>query len=220
MNLAKLVKNYEGGDTLFVVAGGPSIEQLNYQEINHKKHPIIVGNTAFRLFPQAILAHHTDFSWWRNYGTELLHTFQGELITGNGLGYSHAEYPEPVEHLKYDQKRLFFSTHDTLFGANSGLQSLILAHYFAPKNIIMLGFDHKPASNGQTHWNNATPLMEASKMQDSWNLSLKGFREFAQIRQKLWHTYRQNQALPNILNASPESLINDFEKISSIDQYL
>ena len=220
MNLATLVKKYEGCGNLFVVAGGPSIQQLNYQMLDPNKHPMIVGNTAFRLFPNAMLAHHTDYNWWLAHGDELSATFKGELITGNGLGHSHCDYPEHVEFLKYTQERKFFKEHDTIFGANSGLQGLILAHYFAPKNIILIGLDHKPAANGQTHWNNATPLMEESKMQHSWNLSLKGFKEFANIRQSLWNSYRPNEPLPEILNASPESLISDFKKIDSIDAYL
>lgn len=219
-NLATLIQKYEGCENLFVIAGGPSIEQLNYQALDSQKHHMIVGNTAFRLFPQAMMAHHTDYNWWLTHGKELSKTFQGELITGNGLGYSHFEYPEHVAFLQYSQERKFFPEHDRLFGANSGLQGLILAHYFAPKNIILLGFDHKPAANGQTHWNNATPLMAESKMQNSWQKSLKGFQEFAKIRQALWESYRPNQALPRIFNASPDSMIQDFEKISSIDAFL
>lgn len=219
-NLAHLVKKYEGCDNLFVVAGGPSIEQLNYQALDSNKHRMIVGNTAFRLFPNAMLAHHTDYAWWLAHGDELTQTFTGELITGNGLGYSHCDYPAHVEFLKHTKERKFFAEHDTIFGANSGLQGLILAHFFAPKNIILIGFDHKPAANGQTHWNNATPLMEVSNMQKSWEMSLKGFQNFANLRTHMWESYRPNHTLPKILNASPESLITDFEKIDSIDQYL
>lgn len=220
MNIDDLIKKYEGCETVFVMAGGPSLVKLNYQSIDPKLQPVITCNTAFRLKPNATISHHTDYSWWNNFKEELLRDFKGSLISGNGLGYSHSEYPEPVHFFKYTQERKFDPKHIEIFGANSGLQGLIIAHYFAPKNIVLMGYDHRPANNGQTHWENAQPLLTQEKMQDSWNKSLKNFTELAQKRSMMWDKYRPEVPLPRIFNASPESLIEDFEKIDSIDQFI
>ncbi len=218
--LQNLIEHYQHSSVLFVVAGGPSLEMVNLSLVDPEKYPVIVCNTAYRLFPNAMLAHHCDYAWWKVNANDILTTFKGQLITGAGLGYNIVDYPEQVQHLKFVQGSVLAPDAESILGANVGHQGLVLAHLFQPKTIILLGYDHRRSLTGQSHWSNATPLTQQERMDDLWKGSMKWFHKFAKQRQSDWEALGHSVPLPRIINASPISALGCFDKVERLEDAL
>lgn len=216
MSLANLIEQRKGIDTIFVVAGGPSLEMFDRSIISAEQHSIIVCNTAYKLYPTAMLAHHADYSWWRAHGEHLIKHFKGEHITGVGMGVNVWNYPTSVQRLNYIGANGILANPLSVSGINSGQQGLSLAHLFEPRRIVLLGFDHTHSPSGQSHWSGAAPLTQPDAMDKLWFTAMKWFHTFAVNREKWWAQQGRQSPLPVILNVSPISAIKEFERVDKL----
>jgi hypothetical protein len=216
MLLADLIEQRKGLDTIFVVAGGPSLDMVDRSALSTERHAIIVCNTAYKLYPTAMLAHHADYSWWKAHGEHLINHFKGEHITGTGMEVNVWHYPPELERLDYIGAHGIPSNLHSVSGVNSGQQGLSLAHLFEPRRIVLLGFDHTRAPSGQSHWNGADPLTQSEAMDKLWLTAMKWFHTFAANRQKWWTEQGRQTPLPTILNVSPISAIKEFERADQL----
>lgn len=219
ITLANLAAQHRHAEIIVVIAGGPSVQMLDLSVLDSQKHAMIVCNTAYRLFPDAMLAHHSDASWFTRHGEDLLKTFTGQAITGAALGTNVYTYPQRVEKLKHNGRRGLVASATEVSGLNSGQQGLCLAHLFMPKRILLLGFDHTRL-NGQSHWQGAEPLTADSEMERLWQSAIKWFDTFAQQQHRWWQELGYIGKPPEIINASPISAISAFTKVDTLSPYL
>jgi hypothetical protein len=105
------------------------------------------------------------------------------------------------------------------WNGNSGAAAISLAAHFGAKRIILVGFDMKLDTTGKQHWHDLYHRLENLKRAIPKNQKpkpgglpferhLMGFPEIAKDAHKMGI---------EILNACPDSAINDFKKISVKD---
>src|SRR5678815_316198 len=71
---------YWRGETVFVVASGPSIATTNFELIRGRK--IIVVNSAYEKVPFASMLYFGDGRWWKEHRKRILKSdFKGHLVT-------------------------------------------------------------------------------------------------------------------------------------------
>ena len=207
--------------TIFVVGGGPSLNQHDLAVLNQPEHFVICCNQAFSLIPSAKIAHHSDYAWWEQYQSQLESQFTGDFITGCGLGNTKA-YPDVVTHMGFIQHHNLddlFRSAMYVYGNNCGLQALSIAHLFQPQNIVLIGFDFK-AENGQSHGYEKNNLASMEHYQSFWLMFLRGFTDFEKIKATQWQKAYPNQALPAIWNVNPDSALTLYDKSKSLSDFL
>jgi hypothetical protein len=218
--LQATLDRHRGCPTVFVAATGPSLETLDTRGIDTRRHVVIACNTAYRLFGQATIAHHADVSWWRTHGEDLHQRYSGELVTGAGMGTNRPRYPDTLVHLDCDGHFVLGGKAGAVSGMNVGQQALVLAHWFQPRTIVLLGVDHNRAPSGQSHWRHAAPIVADARMDALWQAAMKWFVRFEQQRAAEWAQLGFTTPLPEVLNASPTSAVTQFRKIDSLAPYL
>lgn len=219
--LTHYLKKYTQPETIFIIGGGPSLKQHDTQALQNPEYFVISCNQAFRLFPYARIAHHSDYSWWVKYKLQLEQHFKGDLITGCGLGNT-LDYPSNVIRLSTSN----YKNHDELFqlptlitGNNCGLQALALAHLFQPKNIVLIGFDFK-ADHNTTHGYEKSDHVSIEHYQKFWNLFLKDFKRFEQLKNIQWNTIFPNVEMPKIWNINPTSALELYDKSKCLADFI
>lgn len=220
--LSELVLNKPPIQKIFVIGGGASLLQQPIHLLDAKQHFIITCNEAFTFFPNAMISHHADYSWWQEHQNQLNFVFKGSIKTGAGLG-TNLPYPdnsiETLTMVKANNQDLLFRTPEYIYGNNCGLQALSLAHLMRPKHIILLGFDFK-IENHQTHSYKNMPTEDLKRLQIFWAGFLKNFEEFEHFRQLQWHKVHPHLALPKIWNTNPDSALNLYDKSKSLEELL
>lgn len=76
--LPRLTRDWEG-ETVFVVAGGPSVSQRDVDRLRGER--VVVINSSFVKAPWADALVFTDYRWWREYQNRVRQTFEGQIIT-------------------------------------------------------------------------------------------------------------------------------------------
>ena len=79
---------YYLGETIFVVASGPSLKTVNFRQIEGRK--IICVNSSYELVPYPSFIYFGDGRWWRNHGPDLCLKKQADgshthLVTCSGI---------------------------------------------------------------------------------------------------------------------------------------
>ena len=220
MDFPSLVQKYKNTKTIFIVGGGPSLEMIDRSIIDPTKHKIITCNNSYKLYPNAMISHHSDVNWWKINKDSLLEIFQGELITGCGLGSNVTGYTSEVEHIKYEVNK-FSPICDTAYGINSSHQAIVLAHYFEPTYIVLLGLDHTTHKN-KTHWNGASWMEDLSvkRANELLKKGLKWLHRFNIDREKLLSEADFQPPYPQIINVSPITKVTTFEKYNEIPDFV
>ena len=215
------IQNNKFIDTIFIIGGGPSLKKIDLTVLNDPQYFVVCCNQAFELFPHAQITHHSDYSWWTQYQSQLKTQFKGHFITGCGLGNSRS-YPEIVERMQFihhaNQDQLFKAT-DHVYGNNCGLQALSLAHLFQPKNIVLIGFDFKNL-DGQSHGYTqlkADPTLDYTHF---WALFLKSFQTFVRLKRAQWHVVHPTHNPPQIWNLNPDSALTLYDKTKTLEDFL
>lgn len=207
--IKNIIEKYHQVKQIIIIGGGTSIKQFDLSQLQVTNHQLIICcNQAFHLIPTAHISHHSDYAWWLQYQDQLQQDFQGELITGCGLGHNKA-YPEIVTQLRcarVDSLADLFTQPDLIYGNNCGLQALALAHLFQPTSIYLLGFDFN-ADADRTHGYAKTDSKELAHYEKFWGLFLKDFRRFEAHRKSLWSKAHPDRALPQIYNLNPQSAL-------------
>ncbi|MCP1771287.1 hypothetical protein J2T38_000076 [Neisseria perflava] len=208
-------------DTIFVIGGGPSLKNVNFSLFT-PEHFVIVCNQAFELMPHARIAHHCDHKWWRDYRTSLAENFKGEFITGCGLGCNLEEDGSVLRVGLRNQnsqlgEEIFYPTDDIyVYGGNSGLQALSLAHLFAPKNIVLIGFDFQ-AKDGKSHGYAKKDQQAVDSYLRFWKMFVKDFNRFEKLRRDVW---RADNPLPEIWNVNPDSALTLYDRSRKLADFL
>jgi hypothetical protein len=217
---------WEGGD-VWIIGGGPSISKQfgipdeviqsvlqgtsplsvysTYMSSIHDKHVIGI-NVAY------MLGDWVDIIFFGDTGFFLQH--QKGLANFPNLRVSSTPHTDNIEWIKYVAKD---STHSRgispnpkmiSWNGNSGAAAISLAVHTGAKRIVLLGFDMKLNGNNDQHWHNiyGKAHLDETKMRKlPFDRHLRGFPVIAQDAKQMG---------VEILNANPDSAINDFPKFS------
>lgn len=76
--LNRLTRDWEG-ETVFVVAGGPSVSQHDVDRLRGRR--VVAVNSSYEKTPWADALVFTDLRWWRQHQSRVRATFQGQVVT-------------------------------------------------------------------------------------------------------------------------------------------
>jgi len=187
------VPNVWKGETLIIVAPGPSAEKYNNNALLPYKEEarIIAVNDAYKLVPFADVLYGCDWWWWQKRkmvpefdGLKIGLTYEG--ITG--LPYSGWAGSKEKDQLSYqlastgkeglelEDKRAVRT------GQNSGYQAINLAVNLGADRIILLGFDMKSGKDKEHFWGDYEDHPNPNKgLYKSW---LKNFKTMVKPLEK------------------------------------
>lgn len=76
--LPRLTRDWDG-ETVFIVAGGPSVKKVDLDRL--RGHRVIVINSSFMSVPWADVLVFADLRWWRENGPRVRANFRGQVVT-------------------------------------------------------------------------------------------------------------------------------------------
>jgi hypothetical protein len=128
------------------IASGPSLtkEDVDYC---HGRGRVYVVNDCYKLAPWADVLYACDDTWWIHH--KGVPEFKGRKYTID----KNAAAKYGLRLVQSTWREYFTLANDTIAqGRNSGFQAMNLAALHGHKKIILLGYDMKPAANGERHW--------------------------------------------------------------------
>ena len=183
------------GDTIYVVGGGPSLKDFNFELLRDKT--VIAVNKAFTRVPFAQVLYWSDTRFYEWFSKEI-DAFTGIKVTCR---------PEPkrsdvINLLNTGKTGLETMSYGLRDGGNSGYAAMNLAYHLGAKKIVLLGFDMQNTPK-QTHWHDGyVSTADTSTME---RLMLPSFDTIVEPLEK---------RKIKVYNASPDSKITCFPKIS------
>lgn len=129
------------GETVAILASGPSMSQAVADQVRAAGVPALVVNNTFRLAPWADLLYAADSAWWQF--TPGAQRFDGVKVS--------CEPVRGIPHLRNAGKLGYSDEPDCVhtFG-NSGAQAIQIAAKAGAARILLCGFDFTG-----THWHGA-----------------------------------------------------------------
>lgn len=185
------------GETVFIIGGGPSLQNFNWSLLNGKK--TIAINKSLLSFPNANVLYWTDsrvYSWMK----QDIDNFKGPKFTIR----DHPSYVGDIKILRKGNKFGLEESKDTLsHGNNSGYAAINLAYHLGAKKIILLGYDMmNDGKKSHHHDGYPVPATGDKIYRDQF---MPGFSILADLlKQKRIEVY----------NVSPHSLLTVWPKIS------
>lgn len=124
------------GETVYIIGGGPSLKDFNWNGLLGKK--TIAINKAFYTYPNADILYWTDGRFY-NWYKEDIDKFKGLKYT---ITPTNPVISESINVLKRGQKLGLEKERDTLsHGNNGGYAAINLAYHLGAKRIVLLGYD-------------------------------------------------------------------------------
>lgn len=181
------------GETAFILAGGPSVLSLDLSLLAGRK--VIAINSAWKTYRQADVLFFADGRWWKQFKP----AFAGMMVTTAteiGVPGIHVlEKTAPKEGLTLDRRKVALRRTSVTGAIN-------LAVHFGCDRIVLLGVDGGPVNGVRHNHDDRYPWPMVNGCWDEHAV------EFAQIEPSA-------RALGiSILNASPESRIDVWPKVS------
>lgn len=135
-------------ETLFLVAGGPSLMRQDLSVLKGRR--VIAINNSYRLLPSADVLWFTDHQWWRwHHQSHEFCKFRGLKVT---IAQQLADDPTiKVLHLG-PEKGLSLNPEVICHGSNSGYAALNLAVLLGASRVVLLGYDMQVDGRGRKHW--------------------------------------------------------------------
>lgn len=193
------------GETVAIIASGPSLTREQVEQVRERCRVIAVNNSGIptecdgvmvpAFAPWADILYAADTKWWMAYKDRAL-AFAGRKVSiRNTLPY------KQIYSLKQSEKSVFDPrpTH-LVSGGNSGYQALHLAVHLGVKRVILLGFDMR--FNGKRrHWfGSHPPKLNSRPNFPNW---IRRFGQLAPILQ---------QKGIEVVNCSPDTALRAFKR--------
>jgi hypothetical protein len=216
-------KIWQGGD-VWILGGGPSV--TNQFDIPKKVVDSVVNGASPNSYSPYMSAIHNKHVIGINMaykiGDWIDIIFFGDngflLANKHGLAahpgikvacHPHAEAYGWIKYVARDTKRTRGISPDprkVSWNFNSGAAAISLAVHLGAKRIILIGFDMHPNPTGVHHWHDLYDLQKSQKpITVPYDRHLIGFPNIAEDAKRYGVT---------ILNASPDSAISDFTKVT------
>ena len=184
------------GETAFIVGGGPSLANFNFDKLQYKKTIII--NKAIQFYPKADILYWTDARVYHWYKKDI-DNFRGDKYTIKPF-----DVPKDVKALRNTGKHgLEYDPTGVRHGNNSGYAAINLAVHLGVKRIVLLGFDMGNQGN-QSHFHDGYPV----KVTQNKTYELTMAPMFLSLVEPL----RKKKI--EIINANPQSKLNCFPKMN------
>ena len=182
--------------TIYIVGGGHSLKDFNWDLL--KDRNVIAVNRAYEKVPDAKWIYFSDLRFWQ-WHRKYLVNHKGRKITGN-----YRIIDKDVTIFKFTgSKGLEIKATGLRTGNNSGFAAINLAYHLGAKLIVLLGFDMN-VDKGTHHWHSGYPTKNRNNFKDM----IKYFETIAKPLENL---------NIEVLNASPNSAIECFDKVSLKD---
>lgn len=178
------------GETVAVLASGPSMSKEVTDLVRRAGIPAIAVNNTYQLAPWAEMLYAADYQWWNEHRDAF--DFDGLKVT---IG---TETPR-IHRLERTGNEGFDPNPSCLrTGSNSGYQAIHIAAHAGASRILLCGMDMR---GGHWHGAHPEPLKNASKEHyEFW-----AERKFSSLKTAL------DARDVKILNCTPDSAIKDFE---------
>lgn len=132
------------GQTVFCIAGGPSLTEAQCNSIRGRG-PAIGVNDAYRIAPWIDMLYACDGGWWDIHAG--VPDYHGIKITQ----HEKSAMKYRLRWLRTTGKMGISTDPSTIkSGRNSGYQALNIAVHTGARRIVLLGYDMR--ANGKTHW--------------------------------------------------------------------
>lgn len=136
------------GRTIAIIGGGPSLKSFDLESL--RSFPTIAVNNAWQIAPWANYCFFGDKRWWQWNSEKVISGYENEIVTSNS-NYVIVNHPR-LKRMRAFSKDAPSLDRTRLFGPDSGTQAINLAFHFGAANILLAGFDMRPAEDGETHW--------------------------------------------------------------------
>lgn len=230
----QIPKIWDGGEC-WIIGGGPSLsEQFEipievvqkvvkkeetpsayspYMKAIHKKHVIGI-NMSFMIGGWIDMVFFGDKRWYIN-NREPLSKFPGLKVTCHPYFKNKRYESEKIKYVPKDRnkgKGVSSNKNTVCWNANSGGAAISVAVHMGVKRIVLVGFDMKLSDDQRQHWHSyyksALKVHRKQEHKLPFHRHLLGFPEIKRDAKKMG---------VEILNASPESAIDCFKKVSVKD---
>jgi len=225
MQVWKVPKIWDNGECWIIGGGSSIIEQFSipfdivelvrtkqaplsifskYMEAIHSKHVIGV-NAAFKLGRWIDFCFFGDTGWFEDNKVALAR-FAGIKVTSAPIFAKREMHYPGIKYLSQDVNKshgISSVPYTVCWNANSGAAAISLAAHLGAKKIVLLGFDMQLGSQGTSHWHNEYP--KSVTRNPVFIRHLRGFPSIAKDAESMGI---------EIVNASPNSVIDCFPKIS------
>lgn len=201
--------------TAIIIGGGSSIKSLDFSLIEDH-FPIIGVNDAFKLGKFVDYVWFGDERWFKGNGKEW---GEGNRNLLKGYIERRMVYTCAMSLVNdpdvFCYKRGLHVGIDTRSGyvawnRSSGASAINFAYHLGARKILLIGFDMKRGTEGETHWHNNYPTQDP----DIDTLFLRYTDVFQYIKKDA------DRLGIEIYNLNPDSAINDFPKITCKDVML
>lgn len=156
MNIWPVPREWEG-ETVIVIAGGPTVSTEQIEYVHGKGVKVIAINNTALLAPWADILYACDAKWWKWH--DGAPEFKGVkvglryTVAGNGCenGWTEDLYPD-IKSLAYDGFEGVSCVPGIVkSGKDSGYQAIQLAIQLGAAKIVLLGYDMKSESIDLSH---------------------------------------------------------------------
>jgi hypothetical protein len=173
------------GETVYIVAGGPSLKDFDFSKLKDKK--VIAVNKAFMFVPECDVIYWTD--------TRFYNWYKKEIDAISCLKYTPSPHPinlaDDVILLRNAGGRILDLTTDKITaGNNSGFGALSLALKMGAAKIYLLGYDMGFSGN-KTHFHDGYPI--TSVRESIYKSMLKYFEDNVDIIKSIAKVYNTNR---------------------------
>ena len=218
----KLIHDYTHVGDVLIVGGGPSLKKFDLSRIQPSSECLVICcNQAIFQIPQAQIAHHADYRWWQDYA-DALKQLDLPLISGCGLGTNQPYPPQQVcklSSINHRNHSQLFVNSELVYGNNTGLQALSMAHLFQPERIWLMGFDFQ-AIDQHSHGYEKLTLESLQHYEKFWGYFLKDFARFEKLKKQQWPHAFPHQKPPNIFNLNPQSALKRYPTVEQWPEFL
>jgi len=139
------LKKIWNGDTVYIVGGGPSLKNFNWNQLKGK-HTIAI-NKAFQVMPWSEVVYWTDARFYR-WNKPAIDSLKGIKVTCRNAP---SLAPDVVLLTTSGRTGLDKRPNFIRAGNNSGFAAINVAFHLGVKKIYLLGFDME-SGDGKTHW--------------------------------------------------------------------
>lgn len=170
------VPTFWEGETVFIVAGGPSLRDMDLSGLAAPPAPpVIVINDAYRLVPAADVLYFCDYKWFR-WHCDAVEAWPNLVLT---LAFQAAAACPSIHWLRTGPAEGLAESRDTLnTGRNSGFQAINLAVHAGAKRIVLIGYDMALGKGGASHWHDGHPgPPHRAQLFETWRPYFAGLAE-------------------------------------------
>jgi hypothetical protein len=182
------------GETVAILASGPSLTADTAIRIRERKIPAIAINTSFLRAPWAAMLYAADAAWWTAYRNKVA-DFRGLKVTVRVEPFDDLLALEVSGHLGFDPAPGKIRT-----GANSGYQAVHVALAAGAKRIELHGFDMRH-HDGLHHWHGTHPMPLRNHGGSIYERWVKSFESLVPEAAKLG---------AEVVNCTPDSALKCF----------